>query len=246
MATSKETDDLVSIVIATYNREKYIGECIDSALNQSYLNSEVIVVDDGSTDGTRKICEGYGDKIRYFYKSNGGTASALNIGIHNMKGSWFIKPDDDDALFSDAVETLLRVAKSNGNKIVSGAYIIMDENGNRIKDHILLPYNYYVLASKLWSDNGCPYFLNSSLIHKSCFDTVGIFNEKELMYEDFEWWLRAILLHRYAVTHVPHFIYRYRIHRNQKSRINKEVRDHLLSCIKEDIRQQIISTDEEW
>ena len=79
---------LVSIIIPVYNGSNYVKEAIDSALAQTYKNIEVIVVNDGSTDNTEKIVKSYGDKIRYFYKENGGVASALNLAIENSKGEY--------------------------------------------------------------------------------------------------------------------------------------------------------------
>ena len=78
----------VSIVIPVYNGSDYMAEAIDSALAQTYNNTEVIVVNDGSNDGgkTREIAFSYEDKIRYFEKENGGVASALNFGIKKMEG----------------------------------------------------------------------------------------------------------------------------------------------------------------
>ena len=74
----------VSIVIPVYNGANYLGEAIDSALEQTYENIEIIVVNDGSTDdgATREIALSYGDRIRYFEKENGGVSSALNLGIN--------------------------------------------------------------------------------------------------------------------------------------------------------------------
>ena len=78
----------VSIVIPVYNGSNYLSEAIESALNQTYGNTEVIVVNDGSCDAgrTEDIARDYGEKIRYFVKENGGVASALNTGIRRMTG----------------------------------------------------------------------------------------------------------------------------------------------------------------
>ncbi len=70
----------VSIIIPVYNGEKYIKESIESALNQTYTNIEIIVVNDGSKDNTDEICKSYGNKIKYIKKENGGVATALNTG----------------------------------------------------------------------------------------------------------------------------------------------------------------------
>ena len=81
----------VSIIIPVYNGSNYLKEAIDSALNQTYANVEVIVVNDGSNDNgkTEALAKSYGDRIKYCYKENGGVASALNYGIKTMHGQYF-------------------------------------------------------------------------------------------------------------------------------------------------------------
>ena len=80
---------LVSIIIPVYNGSNFMREAIDSALAQTYPNIEILVINDGSTDNTREIALSYGDKIRYFEKENGGVATALNLGIREMRGEYF-------------------------------------------------------------------------------------------------------------------------------------------------------------
>ncbi len=72
---------LISVIIPTCNREKFVGKAIDSVLKQGFADLEVIVIDDGSTDGTRKILEAYGTKIRCMFQENSGVSSARNVGI---------------------------------------------------------------------------------------------------------------------------------------------------------------------
>ena len=80
----------ISIIVSAYNSEKYIKDCMDSLLNQDYSKEkyEVIVVDDGSTDGTKSLIKSYNGKIKYFYKENGGSASARNLGFEHAKGKY--------------------------------------------------------------------------------------------------------------------------------------------------------------
>ena len=103
---------LVSIVIPVYNAEKYIERALKSLINQSYKNIEVIVVNDGSTDNTEKIVKKYVDKIRYFYKENGGVASALNLGIKNMKGEYFSWLSHDDVYYTNKIERQIEELKN--------------------------------------------------------------------------------------------------------------------------------------
>ena len=93
----------VSIIIPVYNGEKYIAQSIESALNQTYKNIEVIVVNDGSSDNTEKIVLEYGDKIKYIRKENGGVASALNVGIKNMTGDFFSWLSHDDLYYPNKI-----------------------------------------------------------------------------------------------------------------------------------------------
>ena len=88
----------ISIIIPAYNASDYLSEAIDSALNQTYSNIEIIVVNDGSKDdgATEKIALSYGQKIRYLSKENGGSSSALNWGISHMTGEWFSWLSHDD------------------------------------------------------------------------------------------------------------------------------------------------------
>jgi len=88
----------VSIIIPVYNTEKYLHECINSALNQTYPEIEIIAVNDGSTDSSLNILKEYDKKIIIVDKKNGGTSSALNAGIRKMTGEWFKWISSDDYL----------------------------------------------------------------------------------------------------------------------------------------------------
>jgi hypothetical protein len=96
-----------SIVITCYNYERYLRECLDSALHQACADTEVIVVNDGSTDSSRDIIAGYGDRVVSVLKTNGGMGSAFNAGFAASRGSVVIFLDADDTLFPHAVETVL-------------------------------------------------------------------------------------------------------------------------------------------
>lgn len=109
-------DSLISIIVATYNNEKFIGKCLDSLVNQTYENIEVIVVNDGSTDGTGEICERYSDlydKVRYFFKENGGVSSARNLGISKVRGDYIAFVDADDYVEHAMCEKLLKCILDN-------------------------------------------------------------------------------------------------------------------------------------
>src|ERR687885_1217665 len=94
-------NSLVSILICNYNYAQYVKEAIDSALNQTYSNTEVIVIDDGSTDNSREIIASYGDKIIPILKQNSGQASAFNVGFAISKGDIICFLDSDDTFSAE-------------------------------------------------------------------------------------------------------------------------------------------------
>src|SRR5260370_30307126 len=100
----EECVNLASIIINNYNYAAFLREAIDSALNQTWSPTEVIVVDDGSTDGSREIIATYGDRILPVMKENGGQNSALNAGFSASRGDVILFVDSDDALLPTAAE----------------------------------------------------------------------------------------------------------------------------------------------
>ena len=109
-------EPLVSIVIPVYNGENYLREAIESALSQTYESIEILVVNDGSTDQTEQIAGAYGDRIRYFYKPNGGVASALNLAIREMKGEYFSWLSHDDFDYPEKIELLMKALLEQEDK----------------------------------------------------------------------------------------------------------------------------------
>jgi glycosyltransferase involved in cell wall biosynthesis len=98
------TAPLASVVISSFNYERFLPQAIDSALAQTWPSVEVIVVDDGSTDGSRAVIDRYGTRVRAVYKANGGQGSALNVGFAHSRGTVVVFVDSDDALLPHAVE----------------------------------------------------------------------------------------------------------------------------------------------
>jgi glycosyltransferase involved in cell wall biosynthesis len=121
----------VSVCIPTYNREHLLKETLDSVVAQTYRDFEVVIVDDGSTDGTKQMLEKHGFNVRYYWQKNSGDAAARNKLIALAQGKYISFLDSDDLLFPDAMEEMVRaMPKDAEDVIVYGPYVAIDENGN--------------------------------------------------------------------------------------------------------------------
>ena len=106
-------NDLISVIVPVYNAEKYLKQCIDSVIDQTYTKFELILVDDGSTDACGKICDYYAKldkRIQVIHKKNGGLSDARNTGVENSNGNWIFFLDSDDYICSETLELLLEIA----------------------------------------------------------------------------------------------------------------------------------------
>ena len=217
---------MVTVVIPTFNRARFLRECIGSALAQDYPQFEVIVVDDGSTDDTSQVCRQYGDGIRYFWKPNAGAASAKNFGIQQMRGEWLKFLDSDDVLERNALSTFIEWAGRLRAKLLLSDYADVDTRGNLLRygsTKRWLEGDEHLRALWTGRDIGSvfgPYFALSGLgfIHRTLLLTVGLFDDTLSAEEDWEWDLRAVFIHRIHGLHVPLPLYRYRRHPGQLSR----------------------------
>ena len=112
-------DELISIIVPIYNVEKYLRQCLDSIMNQTYQNFECLLINDGSPDNSANICREYVDKdsrFKYFEKENGGVSSARNLGIEYSKGEYITFIDSDDWVDSDYLELLYMKINEYENK----------------------------------------------------------------------------------------------------------------------------------
>jgi len=212
----------ISIVIPVYNSEKYLKESIESALNQTYNDIEIIAIDDGSTDSSLTILEKYSDKIKIVKQTNHGTASALNMGIKNSTGQWIKRLDPDDVLYPNAVEILIEATKTFGKDAEScifyGNHQIISSSGKKIYDFINKNYNHlsnFEFGVILLDHNIV--LPSDSIVHKSIFEKYGYYNERNRYSEDYEFFLRCKLLNNCKFFLVSKIITKYRMHKSQKN-----------------------------
>ena len=133
----KKNNDLISIIVPIYKSENFINKCVDSILNQTYNNIELILVDDGSPDNSGKICDEYSKKdsrVVVIHKKNGGTCEARNEGLKKVTGKYLMFVDGDDWLSSDCVEYLYNLLIKNNAEMSMSDSVFTTRNLNQNKE----------------------------------------------------------------------------------------------------------------
>lgn len=205
----------VSIIIPVYNGANYLGQAIESVLQQTYKNYEIIVVNDGSTDkdGTKAVAVSYGDKIQYLEKDNGGVATALNLGIRRMTGEYFVWLSHDDLLCATKLESQIDAIVSSGREevIAQGNYRLCS---NDLKKFVRTDFHRYYTKEQLCSNLFLFFWgelhFSSLLFHRKHFERVGLFDETLLTAQDNDFIFR--LLRRQRTVFVEEVISSVRLH----------------------------------
>lgn len=173
---------LVSVVIPVFNGERFLREAVQSVLAQEYSPLEIIVVDDGSTDGTATVARSLPETVRYLHQTNQGPAAARNRGIEHARGSLIAFADADDLWPEDKLELqlpcLIRDPKID---IVLG----------RIQQVLLSEMVDGPTQSSQFAEPAFSVNLGSAVIRKSVFERVGLFDETMRYSEDVDWFMRA-------------------------------------------------------
>lgn len=200
----------ISVIIPVYNCEKYLREAIESVLNQTFKDFELIVIDDGSTDNTKEIIEDY--DLTAVFKLNGGTASALNAGIRHSRGEWIKWLSADDVLYPDALQNLICNVYDK-NVIYFTDYDIINENGEIIGEFLEQDRD----MDQQRKDIKNYFFGNgsTSLIHKSVFEKCGMFDDSLKHSEDYDFWMRCSLKFNVELRAIPIKTIKYRRHPEQ-------------------------------
>ena len=240
------TSDLVSVVIPVYNSEKFLEECLDSILTQTYQNIEIIAVDDGSTDSSPDILERYSDKINIISQKNQGLASALNLGINKMKGDWFKWFSPDDVMHSNTIKTLIDEAKNHSDNIILYSnWNIIDDTGNILREFHESDYNELSeFDFNLRLLDGQQINVNTTLIPAIFLKKYGIRELDEPVAIDYDFFLRSALLHDVRFHLISQPLVKYRIHSDQLSHKNisktlnyiSEIKDEILMKLDEPLR----------
>ncbi len=218
----------ISVVIPSYNRKDFLKRSIDSAINQTKKPLEIIVVDDGSTDGTETMIKSDYDFVKFIKQKNKGVSAARNIGIKVSIGEWICFLDSDDEWKKDKLEKQINAMKSNPGYKFFHSNEIWIKNGLRInqkKKH--KKYGGDIFDKCL---DMCRISPSSVMINKTVFDEVGNFNEDLVVCEDYELWLR--ICDKYKVFFIDEpLIIKYGGHQGQLSYSIESIENHRIKAL---------------
>ena len=219
----------VSVIIPTFNRKHTLKRAIDSVLKQTYNIFELIIVDDGSNDGTGEWISKKYPKIQYIYQSNSGVGSARNRGIHSSKGSWIAFLDSDDQWLPKKLEYQINEIQSNRDYYFCHTNEIWIRNGvhvNQKKKHKKYGGNIFEKCLDM-----CRISPSSTFIHKSVFNNIGFFDESLRVCEDYDLWLR--ITSKYKILYLDQLlIMKYGGHADQLSKVDDGIEKYRIESLK--------------
>lgn len=178
----------VTVIIPTFNREQFLKEAVDSVLSQTYQDFELVVVDDGSTDQTKKMIQNYGQRLIYIFQENRGVSAARNRGIAEAKGEFISFLDSDDLWKKDKLSMQVDLMKRRKEIMLSFTDEIWIRKGVRVnpmKKHQKHSGRIYEKCLPL-----CIISPSSVMIRRELFGAVGLFDETLPVCEDYDLWLR--------------------------------------------------------
>ena len=201
----------VSVLVPTFNRANYIVECLDSLLAQTMPALEIIVIDDGSEDGTAQLLKSYADRIRYVRKENGGKPTAVNLGLSLARGELIWIFDDDDVALPHAIESRVHALADAPEAcfVFSPHFYGTDGADGKIARGALHQYLAHSPDSFLFElMKGCFFSLNSALVRATAYRVVGSFDTQLLSSEDYDMALRLAAIFPVVSCATPSFIVR--------------------------------------
>jgi len=208
----------VSICVPTYNRKDYLKETLDSILAQTYKDYEIVIVDDGSTDGTEDMIKQLGVPVTYHWQENGGDAAARNKLIELARGQYISFIDSDDLLFPDAIERLVEVMETETEDVVAyGSYVRIDQDGEV----------YGKCKRKLYSGNITKHLFQTIIVHscgsmfpKKILENTVAFDISLKVCSDYDLWL--FLSTKYRFVALPNPTFKRRRHLGNLSNVSFE------------------------
>lgn len=197
---------LVSIVTPTYNQAEFLAATLDSMLAQDYPNIEYIVLDDGSTDATSAVLQRYNGRVQWQRQTNIGQSRTLNKAWAQARGAYLGYLSSDDLLLPHAISTLVSALEAQPDVLVAyGDFDLIDAIGRRTGAVQTPEYDYQRMVEELICPPG-----PGAIFRRSLFEKIGGWNEQLRKIPDFEYWLRAGRIGRFA--RVSKVLAQYRVH----------------------------------
>ncbi|WP_145039261.1 glycosyltransferase [Paenibacillus sp. Y412MC10] len=215
------SDALVSVIVPTYNRKDYLTEAVQSILDQTHKNIQIIVVDDGSVVSPKEELGPFGEKVQYLYKENGGKSSALNFAINMAKGEYIWVFDDDDIALPMKLELQLKRFSLNPKLglVHTRSINFLSDTGeiNSLQD--LSPFRGNLDFKLLFK--GCFIHGPTVLFKRECVEQIGGWDETLIRAQDYDFWLR--IARHYEMEYLPVPTVKYRLHTGSRGSADKPV-----------------------
>ncbi len=208
---------LVSILMPAYNAEKYIAEAIQSILNQTFTDFELVIVNDGSTDSTEQIIKSFKDeRIRYYYQTNKGVATALNYGLKYCRGKFVRRHDADDISTPGALKEQIEFILNHKDvALISSRQVYMTENGKKCKKYGLPNDNFFkgkeyreINLDDFTYKSSSPIVHGSALFDKDLVYKLGNYRPEFITSEDNDLWTRILEHKKIIVLNAKHYFQR--------------------------------------
>ena len=213
----------VTVLMTVYNGEKYLKECMDSVLNQTFKDFEFLILDDCSTDSSVDIIKSYNDtRIRLIEnRENLGQVKSLNIGLDYARGEYVARMDQDDLMLKARLEKQLDFMQRSPDVCVVGTWgKAIDEKGRRFAKYCF-PVRYEEIIGSILC--GRHFFMHiAALFRKDTVIDAGKYNESFSLAEDYELWTR-LLLKKYKLVNIPEYLVKFRYHSENSSRKFPEI-----------------------
>ena len=228
----------ISVIIPTYNRRDTIQRAIDSVISQTFAPFEIIIVDDGSKDGTKEWIEEKYSSIKYIYQSNNGVSSARNKGINLSKGSWIALLDSDDEWIPEKLDYQARYINENPGLFFCHTNEIWIRNGHRVnqmKKHKKYGGDIFKHCLDI-----CRISPSSSLIKKEVFEDIGLFDESLTVCEDYDLWLRITAKYKVLYLDQP-LIKKFGGHADQLSKVPNGIEQYRIQSLEKILSKCVLT-----
>ena len=228
----------VSVIIPTYNRKHTLKRAIQSVYIQSLPPFEIIVVDDGSNDGTKEWVKQKYPDIKYIYQKNSGVSSARNKGIKIARGDWIALLDSDDEWLPNKLNEQINKIKLNLDVKILHSNEIWIRNGvrvNQMKKH--KKFGGYIFEKCL---DICRISPSSVMLKKAIFDDIGTFDESLKVCEDYDLWLRITSKYPVCFLDIP-LIKKYGGHSDQLSKAHDGIEFYRIQSLQKILESKILS-----